>query len=393
MRVVVYLLVFVMFMSSACKPIARTSEAYEETEEKKRMSWKKKALILAATGVAVFGSYKLFKYLDRITGQKMLESMETMSRISRGTRNFSIEHDRLPLYKLTAPDGSEHWLLGTMHVTAISLDDLPADSRVLKAFEEVTTLLPEGELDSARSLLQLSKAQLSVEKTMKTDFNLRQALGDEYMDKLNDEVSEIIENTKEFIEGWDNVKDITDTLEEMSKIERMPPAYAFNILESIASTRAWGEPGLAMDVQLISRSRSAGKKVIGLEKVSDMTRKIVDVANEQAKDPMAIEQLRKFIDAGGIANRIEEMGELRAAYVNGNTSRVMELAHYAIGRDAKKILLDERNHNWIKSRKIQKNCRHGKKCMVAVGLGHIEEEGDNLIELLTKEGFKIEKLD
>ena len=143
------------------------------------------------------------------------------------------------------------------------------------------------------------------------------------------------------------------------------------------------------------RNSGSGKKVLGLEKVSEAMDKLVASTSEaQPDDSMAIARLRKFIDAGGITNRIREFEEARAAYVNGDAIKANELLTDKILSDeAKKLLLNDRNHNWIKSGKIQKNCQHGKKCMVAVGLSHLVGGSETLIELLTKEGFKVSIVD
>ena len=262
MHVVVYLLVFVMCMASACKPIARTSEAYEENEQKERMSWKKKTLIVAGAGLTVFGSYKMAKYFDRIIGQKIVKNMESMALLRRPpSKNFRIKHDRLPLYKLIAPDGSEHWLLGTMHTTGLSLDDLPNNSRLLNAFEEVTTFIPEAEMDSVWQLSLVSKQMnRSKMQMMKTDFNLHQALGYERMGKLNYEISQIIKEIKTAPNSGIHAKEVKETLEILSNIERMSPAHALSILDGLSGSAAFGPPGVAMDIQLTLKARTSGKK-------------------------------------------------------------------------------------------------------------------------------------
>ena len=50
----------------------------------------------------------------------------------------------------------------------------------------------------------------------------------------------------------------------------------------------------------------------------------------------------------------------------------------------KKSQLSDRNQNWIERGQNQKNCRQGKKCLVAVGLTHLVAGDNNLIELLTQ---------
>lgn len=74
MRAIVYLVVVVMFASSACKPLVRYHGSYVQQERQERMSWKKKALIIAGDGLVVFGGYRIAKYLDQAIGIKVLET-------------------------------------------------------------------------------------------------------------------------------------------------------------------------------------------------------------------------------------------------------------------------------------------------------------------------------
>ncbi len=397
MRVLVHSLVFSMLMATACKPIARTSEAYEENERKEKMSWKKKVLIVAGTGLAIFGGFKLAKHLDRIVGQKLLQDIENSALLSRHgaiLKNFKLEYERLPLYKMTAPDGSEHWLLGTMHTTGLSIDDLPANSRVLSAFEESTTFLPESEIDSAWRSAKLSiHAAREQMQNMNVNFNLHQALGDEHMHKLNDELSQLLTQVKSEVGIGSNTKEIQEAEKTISSIKQMLPSHALGTLDFISHNLSFGRQGMEMDVQLLRKAREMGKKVSGLEKRGEGVNALITSSSTASPDdPAAIERLRRFIDAGGIDNRTREYDEIRAAYVSGDIDRTNKLLSKVMSDDVKKILLSDRNQNWIKRGNIQKNCKQGKKCMVAVGLSHLVEGDNTLVELLTKEGFRIEKM-
>ncbi|MDE3269055.1 MAG: TraB/GumN family protein [Pseudomonadota bacterium] len=393
MRALVYLVVVVMLVSSACKPLVRNHESYAQQERQERMSWKKKALIIAGAGLAVFGGYRLAKYLDQVVGIKMIEDMGRISFFSRPPKNFAISEDKLPLYKLTAPDSSEHWLVGTMHTPAVSLHDLPEQSRLRAAFEKSTAFLPETDLDSYMGIVRQAVSQARMQKSVtNTKFDLRQALGDEYMAKLHEDVAPVIAQIKDAHQGI-MTKEVQATLDALATIDQMTPGNAHMMLEGFSGSTALGMPGSAIDMELLMEARQAGKKVFGLESTKEVASALKHVT-EGSDDSAAIAKFKRFIDDGGVMNRITEYEEARAAYVRGDVDTAHKLVTLNGSNSAGMIkkLLDDRNHNWIKSGKIQKNCRQGNQCMVAVGLSHLVGEGDNLITLLTKEGFKVEKL-
>ena len=390
-RLLVFPLVLVVFLASACKPIARTSDVYEENERKEGMSWQKKVLIVAGAGATIFGGFKLAKYLDRIVGQKIIQNVEAIALSTRPAfKKFKLDYDKLPLYKLTAPDGSEHWLLGTMHTTGLSIKDLPANSRTLKAFDQATTFIIEHEIDSLRSTYLRYKTHKKIMQSMQANFNLREALGNDYMDKLNKELSEIIDKDL----ANDNPKEIEELVKNLSSIQQMQPAHALSTLNALALQSAFGNPGLMMDTQLLRKARQAKKKVFGLEKTSDTVDAVVKSSNTaRPDDPVMIEKLKNFIDAGGVKNHANEYDEMRTNYVNGNLDKINAFMDRVVSDEIKKILLTDRNQAWIRKGTIQKNCKTGQKCMIGVGAAHLDNGESSLVELLTKEGFKVERME
>ena len=391
MRISICLLAFAVFIT-ACKPIVRTSDAYQEEkeEERKRMSWKKGALIVAGAGITLFGGFKMAKYLNRILGEKMLQANEVMALLERSlslrTKKFRIEKENFPLYKMIAPDGSEHHLLGTFHTTGIGIDDLPANSRTLKIFDESTDFILEYEADSFWNVSKTSaKGMRQQMQDMNANFDLRKALGDEYMDKLSAQLQKNLDVN----DGDSDLKDY------YSAIEQMLPTHALAHLDSLAHQDALGQVGAEMDVQLLRRAREAKKKVSGLEKPGKAANAMFEAGSKaRPDDTYAINTLKKFIDAGGIENRIKEWDKVRLEYIDGNIESANELVNrYGFDDNTKKIMLDDRNQDWIKRGRIQKNCQQGKKCMIAVGISHLVEGDNTLIKLLQQEGYRIEKVE
>ena len=110
-----------------------------------------------------------------------------------------------------------------------------------------------------------------------------------------------------------------------------------------------------------------------------------------------MEDLRKFLDDGGIAGRAQKLLEARDAYGQGElgmaTTNLASISEsVSMSSDVEKILLDDRNIRWVKSKKIQENCHQGETCTIVVGYRHLFEGDNSLTKLLGAEGFKIEKI-
>lgn len=363
----------------ACKPVVRTyDDLTVEAEEEEKPNWKKRAVVVGSVSLAAIGGWALVKHLDRVFGRGILKKLEWEAYFERNkVPHYSAGNfDSPPLYKLTAPDGSEHWLLGTMHTAGVSLEDFRYDSKVFTALREATVLLPERDMESFKDLLRLSIKDIKdINMLRKADFDLKGALGDDYMDKLRAE-NALVRNSAQLTSRID--------------LDKLYPSQALVMLEMHAHTLAFGKGQMAMDVELIRVTRQEGKKVVGLEKTSDLikTLKTAGSANE-----VSVDDLKKYLDAGGAKTRSEQLIQARDAYGRGDIEATMKLLDGNIKKSENfnKILLDERNQKWLKSNKIQKNCQQGKKCMIAVGAAHLFKGENSLSKLLEAEGFKLEK--
>ena len=92
---------------------------------------------------------------------------------------------------------------------------------------------------------------------MEADFNLSQALGDEHMRKLNDEISELIAQLEAMATEQIEVEEVIQTF---SSIKTMPPSSALGSLETISHNLALGRKGAELDLQLLRKARAMGKK-------------------------------------------------------------------------------------------------------------------------------------
>lgn len=338
------------------------------------------AFIVGGATLAATGVWRIAKYLDHKLGQRMLENAEDTFLAARkhAPMFYKGNIDKPPLYKLIAPDGSEHWLLGSMHPGGVSLDHFPANSKVFEAIDESSTVFFEYDAGSAWQTLTFSaqfRQQTRYQKAIRTDdFDLRATLGDAHMEKLLDQ--------------YDSA-----TLAELSElgihVDRLSPTQAFEALNNSSYMYAFGLSDMLMDAQLMLKSRQAGKKVIGLAKGKDQANAFKTVSESK----VTVEDLKKLLDDGGIKARAKKLLEMRDAYGQGDLERATSINNGMLPSNfAEKTLLDDRNIKWVKSKKIQKNCQHGETCTIVVGFRHLFEGDNSLAKLLAAEGFKIEKI-
>ena len=262
----------------------------------------------------------------------------------------------------------------------VTIEDLPDDSRILLALEEATHLISEMALDSASEWSQLQSEKANARKTnvkvrgkVAPDFDLRQALGDEYMDKLNAEIASAR------LQG------------HLSRVECMQPNAVLKTLKSRCN--AVFPTVMPLDMGLALKASETGKGILGLETVREYH--LTKIDKPELNEQVALQELKQFLDAGGVDNRIKEINTAINAYTSGDIARYIKIRdrHEGVASEAEIAVLSHRNHAWVKKGVIQNNCRHGNRCLIAVGLAHLEDShSDTLIELLTNEGFKVERV-
>ena len=330
-------------------------------------------------GGAVAGgivSWRVLRRLDYKLGQILIDRNEKIARRSRMplSRFTKVEITDPPIYRLTAPDGSQHHILGTYHNSNISISDFPADSKLFPILEQANILMPERITRFTSVYTYLIKKRLRPRKLFTPQEKLSEQLGEEYWQKLTQMIAE-----------KPDLKPFEQPLDEfMNEFDRLTVEDAYQKLMDYGYQYATPLKYLAMDWQLVRYGHKHGKKVIGLETEKQAFKKLLEAEAEYANH-ISIDDLKQFIDEGGI---------------DGDADHVLNLIHqYGKGRYERtpmtgdKFLLDQRNIAWVESGKIQKNCVQGNKCLIFVGNAHLSvQRGNTLIELLQKQGYKIENL-
>lgn len=372
--------------------------APQRKEEEKR-TWVKPVVFYGGIAVVAIGGYKLWRFLDYELGKIFhTRYFNSNMKLGHGVRAYAGEGarktiDAPPLYKLTnLADGSEHYLLGTMHTTAVSLHDFPKNSVVFKALDETTVFMPELVMSFSQYRKQvasfkwknnvLAKAMRKIGKYKPQNYSLRERLGDEHWVKLE----------KMFAAKPESIPPTKTLAEFMQELDRSDPEDAISLIMEQGQYHAIGPSLTSIDLQLTALSWEKGKKVIGLETLKD--RRIAQ--RSQGLDiSMTTHELQKLIDKGGIDYVKDTTLAMRDAYAAGDLAELEKQGKFFADLQPKlrRALLDERNKKWVASGKVQKNCRRGKKCMIAVGAAHLEEGENSLFRLLRADNFKIEKVE
>lgn len=273
-----------------------------------------------------------------------------------GCRSNSLHNGDIagPLfYDLTAPDGSKHYLLGTMHV-GVGIDDL--NDAVVSALHDATIFISEITIESF-----MAKVDSASEKiVMPANYSLKQQLGQDYWLRLRSELPDVAS----------------------SELDSMHPGDAvYKMLEPAVA----GMPReqLLIDLQISIFGRENGKKNFGLD--TSIAPEIVLADTQEDTRKTTIADLKEALDNGGIEYVKKFIRDMRVAYLKGDTFEMTRLTKDD-GMDYYR-----RDHAWVASGVIQKNCVGGETCLIYVGAAHIFAGRSNLAGLLRSEGYTIER--
>ena len=342
-------------------------------------------------GGAVVGgivSWRVLRRLDYKLSERLTSLHDKRARRSRMplSRFTKVEVTDPPLYRLTAPDGSQHHILGTVHISNISLSDFSTDSKLFPILEQANILMPEriprftSELTFHYHLL--IRKWLRSRKLFTPQEKLSEQLGEEYWQKLTQMIAE-----------KPDLKPFEQPLDEfMNEFDRLTAKDAYNKLLDYSDQYTTPAGYLAMDWQLVRYGHKHGKKMIGLETGKQSRKKSLQAEAAHNDTVMiGVDDLKKFIDDGGIDSKVSYRLNRYVQYAKGRHQYANWVyREHAFPED--EIMLDQRNIAWVESGKIQKNCVQGNKCLIFVGNAHLTDGSNTLIELLQKKGYKIENL-
>lgn len=359
----------------------------DETNEDDRHKRLKQGVIIGGVVVGAIVGWRILRHANYKLHEKYVDGVEKIARRSRMPLSefTKVEITDPPIYRLTAPDGSQHHILGTMHISNLSLSDFAKDSKLFPILEQANILMPERVKTPLTSALKLqfSYAFNRQRRQMFTSRpKLSEQLGEQRWQKLTQMIAE-----------KPDLKPFEQPLDEfIAKIDTSPADDVYRRLLDYGFGYATPVEGLMMDYQLMRYGRQHGKTLIGLE-----TFKQVTSALKKIKSSSSVDDLKELIDKGGIDYITDTTIDLVHGYADGKKTDELyqlwtELTPQSVKAAGEKFLLDQRNIAWVESGKIQKNCVQGNRCLIFVGLGHLVKTDNTLIKLLRERGYQIERL-
>lgn len=189
-------------------------------------------------------------------------------------------------------------------------------------------------------------------------------------------------------EAWTKLVEILGAMMPVENLQRMKPWYATMILGSIAIQQTYGELPPKIDTELRDYARSLGHEIGYLETASFQLSSL-EATNPSNELDLSLRSSENFLQTTS-----EQLKSLEACYQQANIecllSKIFQSADSKTNAQWKyDIMFRSRNRNWILP--IKRALEKGPS-FFAVGAGHLIGE-ENVLELLEKEGFTIERID
>ena len=376
---------------------------------------KKKLLLLlllttiSGSGFANIASWRLLKRLDYKLYEVWSRSAEKTARRHRMALSKFTKMDITdpPIYRLIAPDGSQHHILGTMHISKLSLSDFPTDSKLFPILEQANILIPERidesftsvfriyyQLNIKHRLPKLSKVLTRSNKAKDIEQpKLSEQLGEQHWQKLTQIIAE-----------KPDLKPFEQSLDKF--IQEIDGSTANDIFQRLVKYgNVYVAPfsqNLTMDNQLVRYGREHGKTLIGLEdakQIASVYKAMREALGRTYRKDISADDvyaLKWLIDRGGIDFVGDTVTYSMHLYTKGEIEKSRKWLNLFVREELQAVrdefLFDRRNIAWVESGKIQTNCVHGNNCLIFVGFGHLEEGGNALIKLLREQGYSIDRI-
>ena len=264
------------------------------------------------------------------------------------------EFSSQPLYDLTAPDGSKHYMLGTIHL-GVGLADLSQE--VITAFETADVYMAEVTTEA-----MMRKIQEEEEKSnTPAGHSLRQKLG---------------------TQSWLALRRHLPTLSEQ-ELDSMTAKDVGDKMLGLVATNMEREKVL-LDFQINLYGKNRGKSIIGLDEHIAPSH----LKEEKLALALTISDLEKIIRCGGIPCLQTKLADMRTAWLQSDLDQMKKI----VGGDTDvKQTYSGRDQAWVNSRIVQNNCRHGQTCLIYVGLAHLFDYPGSFATILKQNGYQIEK--
>jgi uncharacterized protein YbaP (TraB family) len=263
-------------------------------------------------------------------------------------------------WRVTAPNGAEVTLLGSMHVLRAS--DYPLPAAVDGLIDRADDIVMEIDLDDVDAAAQ--------QRVILATAMLPQ--GTVLADVVDERVYRRLEQNAVEI-GFD-----------LKLLERFEPWFlAVTLLDQ--GLRKWGfQPERGVEQYVVGRATSAGKEIVGLETL-EFQIGIFDALPPESQQAM-LEQTLAEIDEAETA-----LSALVEAWRDGELESLSAelLDDFDQFPGLRETLVAKRNRSWVPT--LEQLLRDGRRHLVVVGALHLVGD-DNVIELLRARGHAVERL-
>lgn len=287
---------------------------------------------------------------------------------------------------INSTDGSQHWLAGLVTVGVDLNLNFPADSPLLIALQEATVLLSDNinEGDVTQDLRDKFAQQTAAVSAVPAGFDLQRELGVKYWALL-----------RQLLREHPAVSDTAKARHSASlKLKRNHPAATIDFITTDILRESIEGIAKTMQEQIHTVGIDQGKQIVALaspEQEMAATLAYYTQVRAQAN----VDDVREIVARGGTKFVMESNLAELDAYFAGDAEELMHnyrQARSTLLRKEDDILVQGRNRTWLANGKIQAHCRTGATCLISVSYTHLFDGKDNLLSLLRKEGFKVERV-
>lgn len=267
--------------------------------------------------------------------------------------------DKISLWEIKGKQNSVY-LVGSLHLLKES--DYPLDSQYYRAFDKVSTVAFEVDMDSAKSftnqLYILGKSKLPASTQLP--------------DVLPDSTYKKCEKVFASMGG------------SLKSLHAFKPFFVGTTLSILKMQQMGYDPEIGIDRHFFELAKEKGKKTLGLEDIKFQIDLLfsLDEQNEGNFLETTLQEISQYKEMIGAMNSYWRQGDAE------KLDSLINASLYGYPKLKDKLLLN-RNKSWMVS--IEKFLAAKHDVMVVVGAGHVGGE-DGLLHLLKKRGFTVRQL-
>ncbi|MBE7693735.1 TraB/GumN family protein [Tenacibaculum finnmarkense genomovar finnmarkense] len=190
--------------------------------------------------------------------------------------------------------------------------------------------------------------------------------------QISEKVFSKIENCKTLALEIDSTNE-----KEQKKLSNFQmPEYLLESYKIIISE--YGNELVSMEDQFIKKARSANVNIFGLESVDEIISILKRIKNLKISDDIFI-----------MDEMLVDYRKSLVMYNEESIEDIKESMKIQMGDEITKMLIDERNENWIKNINL---IVEKESTFIAIGIGHLGGE-KGILNLLIENGFKLERIE